>query len=243
MIIFSSKDSEQQLKKLVIELWKTGGTRTEISPSDLTALPPFLRFNIVQLEVAELGYVQATQPIADKCLLFENLLQQSLKPALDGSVLAFGGDIDENDTSCFHNHLELLNYLRDRILPICNKSCEYKFEISFDSDKSAAEHVIASILETPQLNHCSSAQFRIYYGSNEPQLRLPIKEISIWLHRKCDREGKKSLHIYSHGMKIENIEAIINHLKKVLFLLNILNACIIRKKHLKLLNYNIFFLS
>ena len=234
-------------KKLVIELWKTGGTGTEISPSDLTALPPFLRFNIVQLEVAELCYVKVGQPIAEKCLLFENLLQQSLKPALDGSVLAFGGDIDENKSSCFHNHLELLNYLRDRLLPICNKSREYKFDISFDSDKSAAKRVIASILETPQLNHCSSAQFWIYYGSDEPQLqlRLPIKEISIWFHRKCDRdrEGKKSLHIYSHGMKIENIEAIINHLKEVLFLLNILNACIIRKKHLKLLNYNIFFLS
>ena len=233
-------------KTLVIELWKTKVTRTEISPSDLATLPPFLRFNIVQLELAELGYVRATQPIADKCLLFENLLQQSLKPALDGSVLAFGGDIDENDTSCFHNHLELLNYLRDRLLPICNKSREYKFDILFDSDKSAAEHVIASILETPQLNHCSNAQFWIYYGSqsDEPQLRLPIKEISIWLHRKCDREGKKSLHICAGGMKkIKNIEAIINHLKEVLFLLNILNACIIRKKHLKSLNYNIFFLS
>ena len=222
LFIFLSKLSGQQLKA-VIELCKTGGTRTKVLQSDLTALPPFLRFDLVKLDVAESGDEDDTdtQSIADKCLLFENLLQQSLKPALDGSVLAFGGDIDENDTSCFHNHLELLNYLRDRILPICNKSREYKFEISFDSDKSAAEHVIASILETPQLNHCSSAQFRIYYGSNEPQLRLPIKEISIWLHRKCDREGKKSLHICSGGMKkIKNIEAIINHLKEVLFLLN-----------------------
>ena len=222
MIIFSSKDSEQQLKKLVIELWKTGGTRTEISPSDLTALPPFLRFNIVQLEV-ELGYVQATQPIAEKCLLFENLLQQSLKPALDGSVLAFGGDISENESSCFHNHLELLNYLRDRILPICNKSREYKFDIVFDSDERAVQYAIASILQTPQLAHCSSTQFRIYYDYDsydslsdnitEILVRLPINEISNWLHRKCDGERKKSLHIYSEG--IENLREMVSHLKEV----------------------------
>ena len=96
-----------------------------------------------------------TLPITEKCLLFEKQLQ-SVKSALTGSVLCFWGIINESKASCFHDHLELLNYLRDRLLPICNKSREYKFDISFDSDKSAAEHVIASILETPQLNHCSS---------------------------------------------------------------------------------------
>ena len=229
MFIFLSKLSGQKLKAL-IELCKTGGTRTtKISQSDLAALPPFLRFNIVDINVAP-AYIlilndndNDTQPIAANCLLFENLLQ-SIKPALAGSKLSFYGIIDESKSACFRDHLELLNYVRDRLLTICDKSREYEFGIVFDSDESAAQHVITSILETSQLNHCSNAQFRIYYGSDELelQLRLPIKEISNWLHRKCDRGRKKSLHIYS--FRIENFEEMFNHLKEVLLLYKILNV-------------------
>ena len=189
----------------------------------MTALPPFIRFDLVKLEVAESGNEDDTQPIADKCLSFENLLQ-SVKPALTESVLGFWGDISGSNPACFHDHLGLLNYVRDRLLTICDKSCGYEFGILFDSDESAAQHVITSILETPQLNRCSNAEFRIYYGSDEPQLRLPIMEISNWLHRnrECDRGRKKLLHICS--FRIENFEEMINHLKEVFYIVTSLYA-------------------
>ena len=88
LIIFSSEDSEQQ-QKAVIWLWRTGSTHIEISPSDVTALPSFLRFGIVELNIANAYCLNDTQPIPDKCLLFVNLLQ-SVKPALAGSLLFFG---------------------------------------------------------------------------------------------------------------------------------------------------------
>ena len=230
LINFSSEDSEQQLKT-VIGLWKTGSAPTEISPLDLTALPYFLRFNNVHLGVADSGDESDMQPIADKCLLFEKLLQ-SVKPALADSELSFLGDIKRSNSSCFHDYLELLSYLRDRLLPICNESREYKFDIEFDSDESAAQHVIASILQTPELNHCSSARFLVYCGF----LQLPVEEITNWLNRRCDRDRNKSLYI--HSPVTTNLREMINHLKEVLLLFRILNAYYyITKKHLKLLKF------
>ena len=213
MIISSRQDSGLQLK--------LGGTyeETEISPSDLTELPPFLRFRFVGLYFGHSFNENDAQPIADKCLLFENLLQ-SVKPALARSALFFSGDISESKSFCFRDHLELLNYLRDRLLPICNTSRAYEFFIKFDSDsdQSAAKHVIASILQTSQLVRCSSAQFNIFYGSDGLQLRLPVNEISDWLHMACDRERKKSLHVNCEGFEIENSQEMINHLQEVFYI-------------------------
>ena len=210
MIISSRQDSGLQLK--------LGGTYadTEISPSDLTELPPFLRFNQVELIAYSFDKNNA-QPIAGKCLLFENLLQ-SVKPALVGSKLFFYGDVSESMPSSFRDHLELLNYLRDRLLPICNTSRAYCFSIFFDSDQSVAKHVIASILQTPQLVRCSSAQFNIFRGLQGLQLRLPVNEISDWLHMACDRERKKSLHVNCEGFEIENSQEMINHLQEVFYI-------------------------
>ena len=223
--LFFSQDSRMKLK-----LGKTGDSRTDVSASDLTALPCFLRFNVVDLCMSlydpdeidtDSGDEGDTQPIADKCLLFENLLQ-SIKPALAESILSFSGDINGSKSYCFHDHLELLNYVRDRLLPICNESREYEFGILFDSDESAAQHVIASILQTPELNHCSSAKFFVYCGF----LQLPVEEITNWLNRRCER--KKSLYIYSE--EFENLHEMIDHLKEVLLLCKILNMCRITKK-------------
>ena len=225
--LFFSQDSGMQLK-----LGKIGDarTRTDISTLDLTTFPCFLRFNGVDLYMSDesetySGGESDTLPITEKCLLFEKQLQ-SVKSALTGSVLCFWGVINESKASCFHDHLELLNYVRNRILPICDESCGYEFHIMFESDVSASQNVISSILQTPQLNRCSSAQFRIYDGSVEPELELilPVKEISNWLHRKCDHGRKKLLHINSGEIEMENIEEMSNHLTEVLFLCTILNA-------------------
>ena len=196
--------------KAIINLWETGCHYINIylSASDLTTLPSFLRFNILHLKITEA--LNDTQSIADKCLLLESLLQ-SVKPASAGSELYFYGTINKSKSSCFHDHLELLNFVRDRLLPICDKSRKYKFKILLESGESASQNVISSILQTPQLNRCSSAQFDfdIYFSF----IQLPVKEISNWLHRKCDREQKKLLHIYSR--EIENLQEMVSHLREV----------------------------
>ena len=209
----------QEDSKLQVKSWGAKyDNEKEISPSDLTAFPPFLRFGNVELDIADSFDENDAQPIADKCLLFENLLQSVKPPALARSALFFSGAISESMPSCFHDHLELLNYLRDRLLPICNTSRAYEFCIIFDSDQSAAKHVIASILQTPQLDRCSSVHFDFFcFLELQPQLRLPVKEISNWLHLKCDRERKKSLRVNLDGIEIENSQEMIDHLQEVFY--------------------------
>ena len=168
-------------------------------------------------------YLYDPQPIADpddnKCILFENLLK-SVESALPGSKVAF------------ESYLESLNYVRDRLLPICDKSCAYKFNISCDSYESGLRNVISSILQTPQLNRCSNAgfTFTFWHTTNESELQFPVNEISNWLHRECNSGQKKSLYIFSEAIETENLKEMINHLKEVLLLCKILNMCRITNK-------------
>lgn len=181
--------------------------------------PLFLRFGLVRINFSKLcddgkgGSMWDTVPIVQKCRFFEDKLQL-IKPLLNGSTICVNIYIDRSNPSNFYDHDDLLKYLRNRLLPICNESRQYEFVFSLDSDHNATKCMLASILKMGQIDRCSdlSINFVPY------DIILPIEEISTWLHRSANR--KKSLYIVS--FKVEGLVKIFTHLKEVFiqYLLN-----------------------
>ena len=127
----------------------------EISLDDFAvAFPPFLRFEEVQL-----NYDTGSQSISEKCSLFDDCLK-TIKPALlkDSNEIRFNADISAN-TNHFNSQSSLLIYLRDILLPICNSSRRYIFEIQFD--KEPTTDFFSSMLQIPQVRSCSNVSIVI----------------------------------------------------------------------------------
>lgn len=156
---------------------------------NLFNLPEYLRFNTV-----ELFYRDGFQKNAKKRKHFAKHLQL-LKPALsDTNMIVFSAKIYEDTRSNFNffNHSALIDYLRNKLLPICDSACHYKFNIyvSFDSIssiRSATTNVIAQILAMPQIVRCSNVEFNFdnYCYWN---VQLSCEAISNWLYQKCGFE-------------------------------------------------------
>lgn len=151
----------------------------KISLQDLALFPAFLRFRLVQLQ-----YMYGFQSSVEKCELFDGCLH-SIRPALNDSELirfnCIGSSALPNQ---FLNHNTLIEYLRDRLLPICNTSRKYAFSICFCSDenKNLATDIIAPILQMSQVtrNGCCAVNFGVE-DANPAQLPLPIESVSNWL--------------------------------------------------------------
>ena len=199
------------------EVYISGNNRHRwISLTDLP-LPSFLRFDNVQL-----WYGSSSAPISEKCEVAESHLR-SFKHALnDTNMLEFSARIsDSNDD--FRDHLLLLDHLRDRVLPICDSSRCYKFEICFYLEERAIANLIASILQQSAINLCTNVCIRIHHGFGQQQLFLPflpIEEISNWLHQMSDHgkeliQAEKFLDVKMLG--IQNVAEMVEYLKMVYF--------------------------
>ena len=111
-----------------------------------------------------------------------------VKPVLDDSDLHIHVQVDENNPSRFSDHSELLNYLRSRLLPACDgKPRGYCFEITLDSDKGAGRCILSTLLQMPQIN-CVRIDF-----FDVDRTKLPVVEISNFLHRKCSSQQEREL--------------------------------------------------
>lgn len=124
---------------------------TSIKLSEHT-FPPFLRLNSLKLLYLNSASIQ------EKCEFIESQLLL-LKPILnDSNMIEFHAIIDEND--CRHEHSKLLEYIRNRLLSICNLSRGYKFHIKFFSDKNSAarSNTIASLLQMDEIKRCSNIE-------------------------------------------------------------------------------------
>ena len=136
----------------------------------------------------------------------------------DSNEIFFSGAINQNSRYEFSNHLTLIKYLRDELLPICDSSRRYKLQIGFDSDKNEGTKVISSVLEMPQIVGCSNVEIGIFRIDSPVQ--MPIEKIEEWLNQKTGRIGfsgkkeEKFLKIYSYN--IENVLEMCEHLTEVL---------------------------
>lgn len=135
-------------------------------------------------------------------------------------MLKFDVCINENNAQTFANHSELLDHLQRDLLPICNESLVYKFEIRFDSDSNSATNVLDKILQMTPIDRCSNVEIRLcdrYFSGKQQPMQLPIESISKWVNQTYPRNNKKSnerfLQIYPTN--VLNIREIYGHLKEV----------------------------
>ena len=214
-----------------------------VSYTDLVTFPQFLRFHLVTLRIAENKDYDHDNDFVltkDKCYLSEMYLQ-AIKRALNNSIIYFMGRIDRNCLHCFADHSELVNYVKNRLLPNCESSRDYKFSIDFRFDQiesSKAVSVTASILQMPQLcKHHRPFNITIYFeniGRNTP-VQIPVETIANWLNQKSEsgsgmkakgQNKERSLTIWpcTHNETEDEHYAlatleIYEHLKKVNFIL------------------------
>ena len=159
------------------------------------------------------------QPIVSKLQLMQNKMQLFKIALSELEKFTFFAEINEDDHTQFNDHSQLLDHLRQQVLPICNSSTDYKFHINFISDKNAAETVTAQILQMHPINldRCSSVSFS--YG-DDLLLQLPVVEISAWLSRDLDgknpQKEKRTL-FFDKFLKVQSAVEICSHFKEVDF--------------------------
>ena len=214
---------------------------TCVSYTDLVTFPQFLRFHLVTLRIAENKDYDHDNDFVltkDKCYLSEMYLQ-AIKRALNNSIIYFMGMIARNDPHSFADHSELVNYVKNRLLPNCESSRDYKFSIDFRFDQiesSKAVSVTASILQMPQLcKHHRPFNITIWFeniAKNTP-VQIPVEAIANWLNQKSEsgmkakyQNKERSLTICPYTINETEDEhyalatlEIYEHLKKVNFIL------------------------
>ena len=182
---------------------------------DMTKLPQFLRFDGVKLCLWSL--VTSRHSIVNKCQLLVKYFQPHKKALNDTNLIHFDGiTIDDARLGFFTDHSQFLNCLRRDLLPIFDKSRDYKFKIHFYSDRNSGANLIASMLQMDPIKRCSNLEI-LLYGLTQPT-ELPTDAISNWLNRESDGINKYSkercLQI-SLG-NIQTAQHLIDHLKAVI---------------------------
>lgn len=178
-------------------------------------------YNTIRDEIGIIG----EQPIEEKCEFIERQLLAS-KPALNDSYMTeFAARIDQNERHNFRDYSQLLEYIGNRFLPICNSSHGYSFGITFFSKENYATSIISSILQMSEIKRCSNIEFtfQIHRGK---QIQLPIEAISSWLEWPFDvmensvqkqKERHLTIGFYGHRRVIKNVREMLDQLKKVYF--------------------------
>ena len=208
------------------------GSRKRISFSELAHFPQFLRFNEVRLiysQLPDIGtIVEPVMSISERCFHFQMHLQ-ALKPALsDSNSLSFNCRVRElGNHYHFNGHSQLIDHLRDELLPLCSTFRRYEFALNFTCCDETATNVLASILQMSQISRCQNVEIKLY-----PMillylpLQFPVEVISGWLTGSSEdganqKMENRLLSIYSFN--ISNSQEMWNHLEQVN---NVMFACI-----------------
>ena len=185
----------------------------------------FLRFNSVFLI-----YSPGSQSIDEKLHLLQNRLQLFKTAFRDVEKITLIAKINQTDQSQFRNHSQLLDHFREQVLPICDSSPFYSFQIDFQSDNDAAGNFIAQILQLPSIIRCRDVLF-LY--EKETFIQFHAETISNWLHRNSDdrigctgtgQSKKERILATNNRIKIQNAVEICDHLKMVRAFFNFLKA-------------------
>ena len=211
-----------------------GSNETKISLANLSEFPLFLRFSNVRLH-----YSSGSQLLFAKCRLFEDCLS-SIKAALkDSNNIYFEANINPSQVqSEFSDHSSLVIYLRDRLLPICDSSRRYEFNIDFDFDEyepddsnpDSAEHkpddstdLVRSILQISQVRNCSNVSIYLFC-----MLHLPVDDISNWLVPKavegaeiCGKKEEQNRFLLINTLHVPNSQEMWDHFKEVNLILGL----------------------
>ena len=191
----------------------------DMSINELTTIPPFIRFRNVILWYTD---IDRGQPIEEKCKFIESYLLPIKQALNDSDMVEFHAEISENNRNYFSDHSKLLDYIRNRFLPICISSRGYEFQIRFVSDGNSIKNMIVSILEMDKIRRCSNVTIEMFNGEqnrNEFPV-LPVEEISTWLERSADGMEnaiqERFLKIYLNGTS-QNLQEMVDYLTTVYF--------------------------
>ena len=177
---------------------------------------PFLSFERICLI-----YSGSSTSIDDKLRLLHNQLQLFITAFSDLKEITLIATINQNDQSQFHDHSQLLEHLREQLLPICDSSPFYSFHIDFQSNKDGAANFIAEILQMGPITRCQEVSF---YYDNETFIQLPVEVISNWLNRgkigstetgQSKKERMLKLEM-NYRIKIQNAVEMCDHMKMVI---------------------------
>lgn len=203
----------------------------------------FLRCGFTRFQTVKLFYNYSNdQTIYKKCHLFVKHLKTLSTGLNDSTIIQFYAAIYEDadhiddvghfgchikdDQSNFGCPMQLLNHVRNELLPICAAARCYKFSIRFLSHTSAT-NILDSILQIPAIISSTNVEFNFFlpYGVFLKQL-LPVDAISAWLNRNSDGiiiRGQKQqknpleLTVHMNGVQVQNAHELLEHVKKVHF--------------------------
>ena len=192
-----------------------GLERKDITLIELATPPPFVRFYSVLL-----WHFLGTQPVEAKCQWFESHLLPLKLVLKDSNKITLYAIIDRDRCGHFRDHTQLLDYLRTRLLPICNSSRAYKFIIRL-YNKSTPD-MIASLLQMPEIKRCSNVNIVFLRRCEEHHYHLPVEEVSNWLERCVDgmekaAQNQKERYLRITMDSIKNAREMIDHLKMVFY--------------------------
>ena len=173
----------------------------EISLSDLAQFPSFLRFNNVLLPFCGYGDSKSN---AERRQLFDACLQSIREALIDSNKIFVCAQIFQENARHFSDHQAVIDYLSNRLLPICASSRSYRFCVWFDSDENSMGNFIDSILRMPLVSRCSNVTLKLLTSFFIP-IQLPLETISNWLDRNTGamqsyqkQQKDLFLHIFSH---------------------------------------------
>ena len=120
--------------------------------------------------------------------------------------------------------IQYLEYIRSRMLPICDSARRYEFLIHFKKDEiGVVTNTITSLLQMPEVKRCSTISINIFAPQPRYPMQLPIDEISSWLEKSADKEKINVQNKHRRYMHIDlwnvcqNAHEMIDHFKTVFF--------------------------
>ena len=202
------------------------GVKRIFTVSDVTTLPPMIRFPFVRINLIDAyKYKSEYEPIWNTCFQsFEEWCNQSIAFLQQIQVLSFTystleirGGVIHHDYTGFYNHRQVVDYAKNLLIPIFNACHRIEFKINFcyDVNGNAAGDLFAQLLQLEPIMSCPDLEV----CSSFRQLKLgnvPVDEIANWLCVKPRgrTNGKK---IGIHMNLILNGLELIDTLKKVIF--------------------------
>ena len=179
---------------------------------------PFLHFKTLWIL-----YDEGSISIGEKIQLLHYHLQLFEKALSDLKRIPVIANINQNDQSQFHDHSQLLDHLREQVLPIYS-SPFYSFQIDSQSDNDGAGDFIAQILQMRPIMCCREV---LFHYANEASIQLPVEVIANWLNRNSDdgigctgtgQSKKERFLAMNHRIKIQNAVEMCDRLKMVFLL-------------------------
>ena len=199
--------------------------------SEVLTLRNLAEFPFVRCDAINLDYSVGSHLIANKCEVFVSQLQKV--PRLnEANSISVSANISQKRRGDFRDRTQLLEHLRNKLLPICGYCRWFEFRIGLGSNIDAFTNIIASILLMQQVNECSDVVIRLVKPIIPIPIQydcpLPVETIANWLHRNPNTDnGGKELTNQNYQRRVLEIETIFNaisnvlemfhHLKTVLF--------------------------